>query len=95
MMHITISDITYPFDIKNTVHFLNKHGQTLNTIGNFRTNRFAINTAALLKIGELRNFHAIQPDFPAQSPSTQSRAFPVIFHKTDIVLPGIYAYNFQ
>ena len=41
--------------------------------------------ANLLKIGELADFHAVAPDFPAEAPCAQSRAFPVILDKADVV----------
>ena len=41
--------------------------------------------ADLLEIGKLRHFHAVTPDFPAQSPRAQRGAFPVILDKADVM----------
>ncbi len=41
--------------------------------------------ANLLKVSKLRDFHAIAPAFPAKAPGTQRRAFPIVFHKADIM----------
>lgn len=30
-------------------------------------------------------FHAVEPNFPAQTPSAESRVFPVVFDKADVV----------
>ena len=54
-----------------------------------------VDTAYLLEISELRDFHAVKPDFPAEAPGTQCWRFPVIFDKTDIVFSGIDAQYFQ
>ncbi len=39
----------------------------------------------LLKIGELRNFHAVAPHFPAETPRAERRAFPIILDKTNVM----------
>ena len=41
--------------------------------------------ADLLEIGELADFHTIAPDFPAQAPGAQCRAFPVVLDKADVM----------
>jgi hypothetical protein len=45
----------------------------------------------LLEVGELRDFHAVEPDFPAQAPGAQRRAFPVILDKAHVVLFQVQA----
>ena len=39
----------------------------------------------LLEVGELRHFHAVEPDFPAQAPGAEGRRFPVVFDEADVV----------
>ena len=51
--------------------------------------RVAVEAANLLEIGKLANLHTIAPDFPAQSPGAQGRAFPIVLNKPDIVLQWI------
>jgi hypothetical protein len=49
----------------------------------------------LLEVGELGDFHAVQPDFPAQAPGTQRRAFPVVLDEAYIVLFQVQAQRLQ
>ena len=39
----------------------------------------------MLEVGELGDFHAVQPDFPAQTPGAEGRRFPVVFDEADVV----------
>ena len=47
---------------------------------------FAINAANLLEVGELRHLHAVEPDFPSQTPGAQRWVLPIVFHEADVVL---------
>ena len=51
--------------------------------------------ARLLEIGELGDFLAVQPDFPAQAPGAQGGRFPVVFHEADVVARAIEADGLQ
>ena len=53
--------------------------------------RLAIEAADLLEIGELRDLHAVEPDFPAQAPGAERRRFPVVLDEADVVLARIDA----
>ena len=57
-----------PHQVVDIVHTLQVHRQALQTVGNFAGDGPAVEAADLLKIGKLGNFHAIEPDFPAQTP---------------------------
>src|SRR5260364_18413 len=46
----------------------------------------AVQSADLLEVGELGDFHTVQPDFPTQPPRAERRVFPIIFDKAHIVL---------
>jgi hypothetical protein len=46
----------------------------------------AVDAPHLLEIGELGDFHAIEPDLPAQAPGTQGGIFPIVLDEADIVL---------
>jgi hypothetical protein len=65
--------------------FLQEHRDALEAIRNFTRNHFEVDRAALLEISELRDFLAVEPDFPAEAPGAERRRFPVVFNKTDIV----------
>jgi hypothetical protein len=45
----------------------------------------ALEARDLLEIGELRDFHAVAPAFPAEPPGAQRRAFPVVLDEAQIV----------
>ena len=77
-----------PCRIHQVVHVvavLQVHRQALKTIGNFTRDRLAFETAHLLEIGELRHFHPVHPDFPAEAPGAERRILPVVFDEADIV----------
>ena len=45
-----------------------------------------IDTADLLEISELRDFHSVQPHFPTDPPGAERGRLPVILDKADIML---------
>jgi hypothetical protein len=47
--------------------------------------RVAVETADLLKIGELGDLHAVAPDLPAEAPGAQGRALPIVLDETQVV----------
>ena len=55
MEYIAIQYIANPFNIIYAVFALDKGSQTFQTIGDFTTNRFAVNPTALLEVGKLGN----------------------------------------
>jgi hypothetical protein len=61
------------------------------TVGQFARHRRAFDAADLLEIGELRDFHAVAPAFPAKPPGAERRAFPVVLDKADVVQQRIDA----
>ncbi len=78
-------------EIVNAVDALDIHGEAFEPVGQFARHRLAVEAAHLLEIGKLGDFHPVAPDFPAQSPRAQRRAFPVVFHEADVVLQRIDA----
>ena len=54
-----------PHEVVDAFDTLQIHAQAFQTIRNFSADHGQIETAALLKIGKLRHFHAVEPDFPA------------------------------
>ncbi|MPN40339.1 hypothetical protein SDC9_187875 [bioreactor metagenome] len=99
MEHVAIRGFTQravaPYQVVNAVYALNVHGQTFQTIGDFTGDRLTFQSADLLEVSELRHFHPVQPHFPAQTPGTQRRVFPVIFHKANVVDGWIHTQLFQ
>ena len=80
-----------PQQVVNALDALHVHREPLEAISDFAHHRPAIQAARLLEIGELRDFHAIQPDFPAESPGAERRRFPVVLDEPDVVREGIDA----
>ena len=74
-----------PREVIDVFDVLQIHRKTFQSVGNFTGDRFTFDAANLLEIGELRDFHAVQPDFPAEPPRAQSRVFPIVFDKTHII----------
>ena len=95
LVHIAISHIGGPLQVIDVVHTLQVHGQALQAVGNFAGDRLAVDAAHLLEISELRHFHAIEPDFPAQAPGAQGGVFPIVFDKADVVLFQVKAQGFE
>src|SRR3546814_9932672 len=48
-------------------------------------------TDTLFPYTTLFRSHPVAPDFPAKAPCAKRRAFPVIFHKADVVIGGVDA----
>ena len=62
-----------PHEIKDTFDALQIHGQALYAIGDFARDGPAFEAAHLLEVRELRDLHAVEPDFPAEAPGAQRR----------------------
>ena len=75
VVHVAVSDaVARPFGPDQVVDVLDAlqiHGQSFEAIGDFAQNGFAGERTDFLEIGELCDFHAVQPDFPAQPPGTK------------------------
>ena len=95
MMYITVFDLIVPLQIINIIHTLKIHRNSFQTVCQFDGNGVQFNTTGHLEIGKLGDLHSIQPDFPAQTGSAQGGRFPIIFHKTDIMIEGIDAQYFH
>ncbi len=71
------------------------HRQPFESIGQLARDRLAVVAADLLEIGELAHLHAVAPDFPAQPPGPERRAFPVVLDKADVVQLHVDADGFE
>src|SRR5690606_6635333 len=74
-----------PHQVVYRVDALQVHGQALQAIGDLTGHRVALDATDLLEVGELGDFHAVQPDFPTQTPGAEGRRFPVVFNEADVV----------
>ena len=94
-MNITVSDILGPVQIVNSVLLLDEHGNTFQAVGEFQGDLFQCDGTDFLEISELGDFHAVNPDFPAQTGGAEGRGFPVVFDKPDIMFFQVDADLFQ
>src|SRR5579863_3655595 len=67
--YLRIAAIVRPANVVDAVHALEVGTDTVQAISQFHRDRIEVNSAALLEVGELCNFEAIQKDLPANSPS--------------------------
>ena len=98
--HVAISDLlivvaAVEVEREDIVDALHIHCESLKPVSEFAGNRCALKAGDLLEISELRDFHAIAPAFPAESPRAERRAFPIVFDKTNVVDLRIDADRFQ
>src|SRR4029078_409880 len=94
--HVAVGDPVLAFasveiEIEDIVDALHIHGETLETVSELARDGIAVEAAHLLEVGELRYFHAVAPDFPAEPPGAERRALPIIFDEADVVVLGIDA----
>jgi glycyl-tRNA synthetase alpha subunit len=55
------------------------------TISNLSCDRFTIMSSYLLKVSKLTNFHAITPNLPTKTPSSEGWTLPIVLNKTNIM----------
>jgi len=89
VMNVTVFDFIRPLQIINVVDALDIHGNAFRAVSQLGADGTAVETAHLLEVGELGNFHAVEPYLPAQSPGAQCRGFPVVLHETDVMIQRI------
>jgi hypothetical protein len=67
------------------------HGEAFEAVGELARDRAHVEAADLLEVGELRDFHAVAPDFPAEAPGAKRRVLPVVLDEADVVDCGVDA----
>jgi hypothetical protein len=87
--------VSVHLQVVDVVHALQVHGQAFQAVGDLAGDRPAVDAANLLEVGELRDFHAIEPDLPAQPPGAQRGVLPVVLDEADVVLLQIEAQCLQ
>ena len=69
MEHVSVKHLAAgpfgPDEVVDTLNALQVHRESFKAVGDLAGRRCAIQTTYLLKVGELRDFHPIKPDFPA------------------------------
>ena len=72
-------------EVEDTVDALHIHGEPLQAVGQLARDRRAFEARDLLEVGELGDFHAVAPAFPAKTPGAERGAFPVVLDEADVV----------
>ena len=67
------------------------HRKPLEPVRDLAGDRIAVETADLLEVRELCHFHAVQPDFPAESPRAERRILPVVLDEANVVAGEVEA----
>ena len=92
---IAVTALAVPAEIPDVLDILEVHRQSLKAVGDLNGHRLAVETPALLEVGELGHFHAIQPHLPTHTPSAKGGGLPVVFDKTDVVIRSSNAQRFK
>ena len=80
-----------PGEVVDVLDTLQVHGQPLQAVGDLTGDGAAVDATDLLKVGELRDLHAIEPDLPAQAPGPQRGVLPVVLDKANVMGVGVDA----
>ena len=86
MVDIAVGHARCPDEVEHAFLPLQVHRQALQAVGDFAEDGLAREPADFLEVGELRDLHAVEPDFPAQAPGAERRRFPVVLDEADVVL---------
>ena len=74
-----------PLYVAEVVHVLKIHDDSFDPVSDLHGDRGKLYAAHLLEIGELGDLHAVEPDLPPEAPCAESRGFPIVLHKPDVV----------
>ena len=76
VVHIAVGDGpgrgVCPDEVIDRLDALQVHRDALQTVGQLTSDGVALQPTCLLKVGELADFHAVQPHLPTQTPCAQS-----------------------
>jgi len=98
--HVAIGDLVgalaaIEIEIVDAVDALHIHRKPLEPVGELARDRRAFDARDLLKISELRHFHAVAPALPPEPPRAERRTFPIVLDKADVMQMRIDADRFQ
>ena len=88
--HVAVGDLVgavaaVEVEVVDVLDPLHVHRQPLEPVGQLARHRRAFEAGDLLKVGELRHFHAVAPAFPAEPPGAERRALPVVLDEAHVV----------
>src|SRR5580700_3281971 len=83
---LAVGFVSRPPEIVDALNALEKGADALQAIRQLDRDGIKIDSATLLKIGELGNLQPVQQHLPADAPGAQRRGFPVVFLEANIML---------
>ena len=97
VVHVAVGHATErpvgPHEVEHALDALQVHREALETVGDLAHHRPAVEATHLLEVRELRDFHAVQPDLPAEPPGAQRRRLPVVLDEADVVHQRVDAHR--
>ena len=93
--NVPISFVLGPPKVVNALDALKERADAFETVGELHGDRVKINSAALLKVGELCDFQTIQKHLPSNTPRSQGGRLPVVFFKSNVVFLQVDADSAQ
>src|SRR5450830_965082 len=85
LSQVSISDVVVPFQFVDVLLLLNEHGESFETIRYLDCHNGDFPAACLLEVRELCYFHAVEPDFPADTRSPKYWRLPVVLDEPDVM----------
>src|SRR5207302_11278626 len=83
---VPISFVFGPAQVVHAIHTLKKRADAFESVGELDGDGVKVNSTALLEIRELGDLQAVYKNLPADASCTQSRRFPVVLFKPNVVL---------
>src|SRR5258708_26809469 len=84
--NLPVGAIGGPKNMVDAVDSLEIGANSIEAVGQLDRHRIEINAAALLEVGELRDFQAVQKHLPTDAPGTQRGRLPIVFLEAHIVI---------
>src|SRR5882672_1226221 len=83
--NVAVGFVRGPTEIVDTFYALEKRADAFEAIGKLNGNGVEVDAAALLEVGELCDFEAVEEDLPADTPGTEGRRFPIVLFEANVV----------
>ncbi|MPM26107.1 hypothetical protein SDC9_72608 [bioreactor metagenome] len=91
VVDVAVFHVVHPLEVVDVLHLLDEHGDAFDAVGDLGRHEVHVDAPHLLEVGELGDLHAVEPDFPAQSPGAHRGGFPVVLDEADVVGGRFYA----
>ena len=88
---LAVGDARAPLFIPDGFGVIERDEDAFKPVGDLDRDGIKRDAAHLLEVGELRDLLPVEPDLPTQTPRGDGGLFPVVLHKTDVVLARVNA----